>query len=251
MKTVGKRLLSSLLIVVMIFSAVPVTALAEDVTAYYFGDINKDNVVNAKDVNLIKRAIAGVVYYENGSYEFTASDLDRDKTLTAKDSNLLIKTVIGDLSLELMEPWEPEEPERTEPLAPDFTVYDEMGNEVRLSDYIGKPVVINFWTSWCSPCKKEMPDFYEKYLELGDEVQFLMVNVTGRGNDTVEDAKAYIEGAGYTFPVFYDMELDAMYAFGVDAFPYTFFIDAEGYIMSYKIGTISAEALQAGIDLIR
>ena len=251
MKTVGKRLLSSLLIVVMIFSVVPVTALAEDVTAYYFGDINKDSSVNAKDANLLKRVIAGSHYIENGSYEFTAADLDRDGTLTAKDSNLLIKTIIGDLSLEPMEPENPEESERTEPLAPNCTVYDEMGNEVRLSDYIGKPVVINFWASWCSPCKREMPDFYEKYLELGDEVQFLMVNVTGRGNDTVEDAKAYIEGAGYTFPVFYDMELDAMSAFGVDAFPYTFFIDAEGYIMSYKRGTISAEALQAGIDLIR
>lgn len=59
-------------------------------------------------------------------------------------------------------------------LAPDFTVYDLDGNEVHLSDFIGKSVVLNFWASWCSPCKMEMPDFNEKYLEIGEEVQFLM-----------------------------------------------------------------------------
>ena len=63
-------------------------------------------------------------------------------------------------------------------LAPDFTVYDGAGNEVRLSDYLGKPVVLNFWASWCGPCRMEMPHFQEKQLELEGEVQFLMVNVT-------------------------------------------------------------------------
>ena len=54
-------------------------------------------------------------------------------------------------------------------LAPDFTVYDLDGNEVHLSDFVGKPVVLNFWASWCGPCKMEMPDFNEKYLEIGEE----------------------------------------------------------------------------------
>ena len=54
--------------------------------------------------------------------------------------------------------------------APDFTVYDGAGNEVRLSDYLGKPVVLNFWASWCGPCRMEMPHFQEKQLELEGEV---------------------------------------------------------------------------------
>lgn len=57
--------------------------------------------------------------------------------------------------------------------APDFTVYDGEGNEVHLSDYAGKPVVLNFWSSRCGPCQTEMPDFHEAYLELGQDLHFL------------------------------------------------------------------------------
>ena len=71
---------------------------------------------------------------------------------------------------------EGQEPEKV--LAPDFTVYDLDGNAVQLSDYIGKPIVLNFWASWCGPCQMEMPDFHEKYLQLGEEVNFLMIIMT-------------------------------------------------------------------------
>ena len=69
-------------------------------------------------------------------------------------------------------------------LAPDFTVYDSQGTAVRLSDYRGTPVVLNFWASWCGPCQREMPDFDAVYQQLGEEVQFLMVNVTDGSRET-------------------------------------------------------------------
>ena len=76
--------------------------------------------------------------------------------------------------------------------APDFVVYDKDGNKVGLSDYLGKPVVLNFWASWCGPCASEMPDFEEAYKERGDKIQFLMINLTDGYQETMESATEYI-----------------------------------------------------------
>ena len=143
--------------------------------------------------------------------------------------------------------------ETTEPqlvLAPDFTVYDREGNPHKLSDFFGKPIVLNFWASWCGPCKMEMPDFQEKYLELGEEVQFLMVNLTDGQRETVEVASAFIDSQGYTFPVFYDTTTEAAYTYGVYSIPTSYFINAKGEPIAQAQGAIDAATLQRGIDMI-
>ena len=136
------------------------------------------------------------------------------------------------------------------PAAPDFTVYDIDGDAVSLSDFIGKPVIINFWASWCGPCKMEMPEFEEKYNELGDDIQFLMVNLTDGNRETIDTASAFIEEQGYLFPVYYDTDFDAAITYGVYSLPSTLFIDAEGYGIAQAVGAIDRETLQRGIDLI-
>lgn len=143
---------------------------------------------------------------------------------------------------------EEEEPELTP--APDFTVYDKDGNEVHLSDFAGKPIVLNFWASWCSPCKSEMPDFNQAYLDYGEEVQFLMVNMTDGSRETVESASAFIEEQGYAFPVFYDTSYDAALTYGAYALPTTYFIDAEGYAVAWAQSALSPENLQKGLGMI-
>ena len=140
--------------------------------------------------------------------------------------------------------------EEVENLAPDFTVTDMDGNEVKLSDFFGKPIVLNFWASWCGPCQMEMPDFNEEYLELGGEVQFLMINMTDGNRETVQIASEFVAERGYSFPVFFDTTGYAATVYGAYSLPTTFFINAEGHVIARAVGAIDRDTLQRGIDMI-
>lgn len=138
--------------------------------------------------------------------------------------------------------------EKTE--APDFTVVDAQGNAVRLSDFEGKPVVLNFWASWCGPCRSEMPDFDAAYAKQGDDVHFVVVNMTDGSRETQENAQAYIAQQGFSMPVYYDVDMDAAVTYAVTSLPSTYFIDSEGYLVAKAVGALNAETLQRGIDMI-
>ena len=135
-------------------------------------------------------------------------------------------------------------------LAPDFTVYDLEGNAHKLSDFRGKPVLLNFWASWCGPCQMEMPDFQKFYESHGDKVNFVIVNLTDGQQETVESASAFIEEKGYTFPVYYDTDIDAAMKYGVSAVPVSYFLDAEGNFVAWAQGALSADMLQQGMDML-
>ena len=141
-----------------------------------------------------------------------------------------------------------QEPELT--LAPDFTVYDLEGNEVHLTDFFGKPIIVNFWASWCGPCKMEMPDFDAAYNTYKDDIVFLMVNMTDGSRETVEVASEFIANSGYTFPVYYDTQYSAAITYSVASLPTSYFLNEKGELVAHAKGAIDAETLQRGIDMI-
>ncbi|MCM1059129.1 MAG: redoxin family protein [Eubacterium sp.] len=131
----------------------------------------------------------------------------------------------------------------------DFTVYDKNGNEVKLSDYAGKPIVVNIWASWCGPCRSELPYFDTLYNELGDDVVFMMVNSTG-GRETKDVAKDFIKDKGYGFPLYFDSRHRASSAYSVSAIPTTLFIDRDGKLVHKEIGAMDEDELRDFIDNI-
>ena len=135
-------------------------------------------------------------------------------------------------------------------LAPDFTVYDAEGNAVNLSDFYGKPMIINFWASWCGPCQMEMPEFQNAYDEYGDKINFVIVNMTDGNRETVETASDFMADSGYTFPVYYDTDMDAAATYGVRSLPITYFADSDGHLVIYGSGALTEDMMAQGIDMI-
>jgi thiol-disulfide isomerase/thioredoxin len=136
-------------------------------------------------------------------------------------------------------------------IAPDFTALDADGREVKLSDLFGEPVVLNFWASWCPPCKSEMPEFDLVYQELSGDVRFVMLALTDGQRETVDTASKYVSDQGFSFPVYFDTKQEGAYAYGIQSIPTTFFIDKDGYIATRTIGAINEQALREGIGLIQ
>ena len=136
------------------------------------------------------------------------------------------------------------------PAAPDFTMEDKNGAAVALSSFHGKPVVLNFWASWCGPCKSEMPAFEDAFRTYGDRVHFVMVNLTDGSQETLTSAKAFLESSGYTFPVYFDTRLEGAARYGVVGIPASFFINAEGRVVAAANTALSADMLDTGIHMI-
>lgn len=132
---------------------------------------------------------------------------------------------------------------------PDFKVYDINNNPVNLSEFENQAIVINFWASWCPPCREEMDYFqeaYEAYSEKG--VKFFMINSTDGERETVETASEYFKENDYTMDMYFDLDFDASQSYGVRSLPMTFFVKKDGTLANYHLGSLDKDSLFANID---
>jgi len=139
----------------------------------------------------------------------------------------------------------------------DFTLKDQYGNEHTLSDYKGKVVFLNFWATWCPPCKEEMPDIEELYNEFNrnqDDIIILGVanpssaEYPNNADESREDVIAFLEENNYTFPTVFDETGKVLSDYYITAFPTTFLIDKEGNFYGYATGMMTKSQMQSAIE---
>lgn len=135
----------------------------------------------------------------------------------------------------------------------DFILTDQYGNTHKLSDYKGKTVFLNFWATWCSPCRAEMPDIQKLYesaeTEGEDALVVLGVAAPNLGNEkSEEEIKAFLEENGYTYPVLMDTTGEVFMSYGVNAFPTTFMVTREGEVFGYASGQLNEATMKSIVE---
>ncbi|NLD49859.1 MAG: TlpA family protein disulfide reductase [Clostridiaceae bacterium] len=126
--------------------------------------------------------------------------------------------------------------QKDELVVPDFSLTDLNGNTVKLSDYKGKVVILNFWASWCPPCVGEMPDFdkVNRKLVAGDDAVILAVNLTDGRKETEEKARKFIKDKGYSLNVLLDKDGSAADQYMIYSIPTTYIINRDGTLYTYR-----------------
>lgn len=131
-------------------------------------------------------------------------------------------------------------------IAPDFQLVLADGSHLALSDLKGRPVMINFWATWCPPCRVEMPDIIERYNEYGDDLVVLAVNT----REDIELVEPFAQQFGITMPVVLDQDGEIMRLYGIRSMPTTFFIDRTGRISMKWVGLMSADVIDSFLKII-
>ena len=141
--------------------------------------------------------------------------------------------------------------DKAQPLiAADFRIYDKQSNPVNLADFRGRPVVVNFWASWCTPCQNEMPLIDDAYHAYGDDIEFLIIDLVDYYRETELSGLTYVENKGFSFPIYFDLNTEVAFAYQIETIPITYFINVTGEIVKVYKGIMSKNDLENGIKAI-
>lgn len=223
--------------------------------------LNTESIDTESDI--VKSDGSNTIIAESGSYPETEALLKED--ISVKDSvrKKIEETVEESVIQSSEETTEETETEtsnnsskRNTYPAYDFILEDRYGNTHSLSDYKGKIVFLNFWATWCPPCREELPyiqELYEEYNTNEDsDIIFLTITFPGLGNEkSVSGIEKFLDKQGYTFPVLFDTEYITEEKYYINAFPTTFLIDPEGNILGYVPGGMNKEMMEDVIDRAR
>ena len=128
---------------------------------------------------------------------------------------------------------------------------DQFGKSHKLEDYKGKVIFLNFWATWCGPCRSEMPEIqklYEEYTAMGNDSEVVILGVAGPGigqEGTVSDITKFMEENGYTYPVLMDETGELFEWYGISAFPTTYMIDRDGNLYGYVTGQLTEDIMRS------
>lgn len=135
--------------------------------------------------------------------------------------------------------------DKTTQKSPDFTLESLDGERITLSSFAGQIVVLNFWATWCPPCREEMPDFqatYEKYKDRG--VVFLGIDIA----ENRAEVESFIRDYGITYTILLDFSSEVANLYGINAIPTTYILDIDGTVLFSQVGALSADQLSAQIE---
>ena len=199
-------------------------------------DIIKANMGKIKQIGGVILIIAGMTMVYTG--------FDGVRAIYQKDKALIEQENQGNNE------GNSETPKRIKSI--DFTLKDQYKNVHTLTEYEGWIVFLNFWATWCPPCKAEMPHIEEIYKEYGlnkEDVVILGVASPNLGKEGSEEhIKKFLKDQGYTFPVVMDYNGEFVYKYGISAFPSTFIIDKEGYVTQYVPGGMDKDTMKYLIE---
>ena len=182
-------------------------------------------------VTLVGVSIYTVNNYNNSKPKSDVKNKTDDKTTTKTDSNNTTKVI----------------PNVIKTKAIDFKLKDLNGKEMSLSDLKGKKVFLNFWATWCPPCKEEMPEIQKLYEETKNSGVVIVAVEIGEPLITV---KSFIDSNKYSFKVLLDSDQGVSSKYNIASIPTSYFIDVDGNIISKKIGGMNIDEMRSYIKAI-